>query len=132
MASNLSITRKPKRGADKANYVLVESVFSLNSDAFLNLTTLCTMNSPKNTANAYWRANLKLVGCLLLIWFVVSFGCGILFKEDLDQFSVGGAPLGFWMAQQGSIICFVLLLIAYAFFMNKLDKEHGYDEEEED
>ena len=117
---------------DKANYVLVESVFSLNSDAFLNLTTLCTMNSPKNTANAYWRANLKLVGCLLLIWFVVSFGCGILFKEDLDQFSVGGAPLGFWMAQQGSIICFVLLLIAYAFFMNKLDKEHGYDEEEED
>ena len=132
MASNLSITRKPKRGVDKANYVLVESVFSLNSDAFLNLTTLCTMNSPKNTANAYWRANLKLVGCLLLIWFVVSFGCGILFKEDLDQFSVGGAPLGFWMAQQGSIICFVLLLIAYAFFMNKLDKEHGYDEEEED
>ena len=132
MASNLSITRKPKRGVDKANYVLVESVFSLNSDAFLNLTTLCTMNSPKNTANAYWRANLKLVGCLLLIWFVVSFGCGILFKEDLDQFSVGGAPLGFWMAQQGSIICFVLLLIAYAFFMNKLDKEHGFDEEEED
>jgi putative solute:sodium symporter small subunit len=132
LASNLSITRKPKRGVDKANYVLVESVFSLNSDAFLNLTTLCTMNSPKNTANAYWRANLKLVGCLLLIWFVVSFGCGILFKEDLDQFSVGGAPLGFWMAQQGSIICFVLLLIAYAFFMNKLDKEHGYDEEEED
>ena len=117
---------------DKANYVLVESVFSLNSDAFLNLTTLCTMNSPKNTANAYWRANLKLVGCLLLIWFVVSFGCGILFKEDLDQFSVGGAPLGFWMAQQGSIICFVFLLIAYAFFMNKLDKEHGYDEGEED
>ena len=90
------------------------------------------MNSPKDSAKAYWRANLKLVGCLLIIWFVVSFGCGILFKEKLDQFFVGGAPLGFWMAQQGSIICFVLLLIAYSFFMNKLDKEHGYDEEGQD
>jgi putative solute:sodium symporter small subunit len=90
------------------------------------------MKSPKDTAKAYWRSNLKLVGCLLLVWFVVSFGCGILFKEDLDKFSVGGAPFGFWMAQQGSIICFVLLLVAYAFFMNKLDKEHGYDEEEKD
>ena len=82
------------------------------------------------TSGNYWQANLRLVGCLLIIWFVVSFGCGILFKENLDQFSVGGAPLGFWMAQQGSIICFVLLLIAYAFFMNKLDKKHGYEEEE--
>ena len=81
-------------------------------------------------AGNYWQANLRLVVCLLIIWFVVSFGCGILFKEDLDQFSVGGAPLGFWMAQQGSIICFVLLLIAYAFLMNKVDKKHGYDEEE--
>lgn len=131
MASNLSITRKAKRSVGKANYVLVESMFSLNSDAFLNLTTICSMNSTENTANEYWRANLKLVGCLLIIWFVVSFGCGILFKEELDQFSVGGAPLGFWMAQQGSILCFVVLLIAYAFFMNKLDSEHGYDEEEE-
>jgi len=50
----------------------------------------------------------------------------------LDQFSVGGAPLGFWMAQQGSILCFVLILIAYSYFMNKLDKEYGYDEEGED
>ena len=89
-------------------------------------------DSSPNSQKNYWKANLSLTFKLLIIWFVVSFGCGILFKEDLDQFSVGGAPLGFWMAQQGSIICFVLLLIAYAFFMNKLDKEHGYDEEEED
>ena len=88
------------------------------------------MSDPSASAKAYWRANLKLVGCLLLVWFLVSFGCGILFKEQLDQFSVGGAPLGFWMAQQGSIFCFVLLLIAYAFFMNKLDKEHGFEEED--
>ena len=52
-------------------------------------------------------------------------------EEQLDQFSIGGAPLGFWMAQQGSIICFVILLILYSFLMNKLDKEHGYVEEEE-
>jgi putative solute:sodium symporter small subunit len=89
------------------------------------------MKSPKDTSNEYWRANLKLVSCLLITWFVVSFGCGILLKEQLDQFSVRGAPLGFWMAQQGSIICFVVLLIAYAFFMNKLDARHGYDKEEE-
>ena len=88
------------------------------------------MSDPSDSAKAYWRANLKLVVCLLLVWFLVSFGCGILFKEQLDQFRVGGAPLGFWMAQQGSIFCFVLLLIAYAFFMNKLDKEHGFEEED--
>ena len=89
------------------------------------------MNSPIKTATAYRRANLKLVGCLLVVWFSVSFGCGILFKEELDQFSLGGAPFGFWMAQQGSILCFVGLLIAYSFFMNKLDKVHGFVEEEE-
>ena len=89
------------------------------------------MNSPEKTNNAYWRSNLTLTGSLLSIWFVVSFGCGILFKEHLDQFSIGGAPLGFWMAQQGSIICFVFLLIAYAFFMNKLDSKYGYEEEDE-
>ena len=88
------------------------------------------MNSPNDNATDYWRANLKIVGILLFIWFAVSFGCGILFKEELDQLSIGGAPLGFWMAQQGSIICFVGLLIAYAFFMNKLDAKYGYEEED--
>ena len=87
---------------------------------------------PSDAQKNYWKANLSLTFKLLFVWFVVSFGCGILFKEQLDQFSVGGAPLGFWMAQQGSILCFVLLLIAYSHFMNKLDKEHGYDEEGED
>jgi putative solute:sodium symporter small subunit len=62
---------------------------------------------------------------------MVSFGCGIIFKEELDHFSIGGAPLGFWMAQQGSIICFVLLLFVYSFLMNKLDQKHGYGEESE-
>jgi len=61
---------------------------------------------------------------------MVSFGCGILFKDYLDQFSIGGAPLGFWMAQQGSILCFVILLVVYAYQMNKLDDRYGFSEGE--
>ncbi len=79
----------------------------------------------------YWQSNLRILGSLLAIWFSVSYGCGILFKETLDKFSVGGAPFGFWMAQQGSIIVFVILLITYAFLMNNLDKKFGYDEGED-
>ena len=88
------------------------------------------MTAQSASAGSYWSDSLKLVGKLLSIWFLVSFGCGILFKDYLDQFSIGGAPLGFWMAQQGSIICFVIILIAYSFFMNKLDEKHGFEEEE--
>ena len=88
------------------------------------------MENNSSSNSSYWKANLSLVGKLLAIWFIVSFGCGILFKEQLDQFSIGGAPLGFWMAQQGSIICFVILLILYAFLMNKLDEKHGFGEED--
>ena len=89
------------------------------------------MNAQNSNSADYWKKSLRLVAKLLSVWFIVSFGCGILLKEQLDQFSIGGAPLGFWMAQQGSIICFVILLILYAYFMNKLDNEHGYDEEGE-
>jgi putative solute:sodium symporter small subunit len=85
--------------------------------------------SPTNSKSNYWRANLSITFKILIIWFLVSFGCGIMFKEELDQFSLGGAPLGFWMAQQGSIIGFVVLLIIYSFLMNKLDQKHGYEEE---
>ena len=79
----------------------------------------------------YWGESLRVVSKLLIIWFLVSFGCGILFKDYLDQFSIGGAPLGFWMAQQGSIICFVVLLVVYARWMNKLDEKYGFEEEDE-
>ena len=79
-------------------------------------------------AHKYWGGSLKIVGVILAIWFFVSYGCGILFKSSLDSIKIGNAPLGFWMAQQGSIICFVLLLIAYMIFMNKLDAKYGYDE----
>ena len=73
--------------------------------------------------NDYWVANLKLVATLLLIWFFVSFGCGILFADYLDQFTFFGFKLGFWFAQQGSIYVFVILIFIYINRMMKLDKK---------
>ena len=78
---------------------------------------------------AYWHSNLKLVGLCLLIWFVVSFGFGIILLDQLNQFSLGGYKLGFWFAQQGSIYIFVALIFFYAYRMNKLDKKFDVDEE---
>jgi putative solute:sodium symporter small subunit len=77
----------------------------------------------------YWRANLKLIGFCLTIWFVVSFGCGILFVDFLNQFRIAGFKLGFWFAQQGSIYSFLILIIFYIWQMNKLDKKFNVDEE---
>ena len=73
--------------------------------------------------NDYWAANLKLVASLLLIWFFVSFGCGILFADYLDQFTFFGFKLGFWFAQQGSIYVFVILIFIYIYKMQKLDQK---------
>ncbi len=73
---------------------------------------------------AYWRANLTLMAVLLSIWFAVSFGAGILFREALDQFSIGGAPLGFWFAQQGAIYVFVILIFVYSALMHRLERKY--------
>ena len=73
--------------------------------------------------NDYWAANLKLVASLLLIWFFVSFGCGILFADYLDKFTFFGFKLGFWFAQQGSIYVFVILIFIYIHKMQKLDQK---------
>lgn len=78
---------------------------------------------------AYWRENLSLMGILLVIWFSVSFGAGILAREWLDQFSLGGAPLGFWFAQQGSILVFVVLIFVYAFRMHQIEKKYGMSDD---
>lgn len=77
---------------------------------------------------AYWRANLKLIGVLLTIWAGVSFVCGILLVETLNQFHFGQLPLGFWFAQQGSIYVFVVLVFVYAWQMDRLDKKFGVGE----
>lgn len=83
-------------------------------------------------SHSYRRACLRLVLGLLVIWFNVSFGCGILFREWLDAnaLQIGSAPFGFWMAQQGAIICFVMLLVVYAVMMNRLDVKYGYTEDQ--
>ncbi len=77
----------------------------------------------------YWKKNLRYLAILLVIWFVVSYGCGVLFADQLNSVMIGGFPLGFWFAQQGAIYVFVALIFVYVYLMNKLDKEFDVDEE---
>ncbi|HIA43704.1 MAG TPA: DUF4212 domain-containing protein [Gammaproteobacteria bacterium] len=78
----------------------------------------------------YWKTNLKILICLLLIWFLVSFGFGILLSDWLDQFRIGGFKLGFWFAQQGSIYVFIILIFTYVYLMERLDKKVSRDDKE--
>jgi putative solute:sodium symporter small subunit len=78
---------------------------------------------------AYWRKNLRTLLILLSLWFVVSFGFGILLVEPLNNFKLGGYPVGFWFAQQGSIYSFILLILIYVIRMNKLDREFDVHED---
>ena len=73
----------------------------------------------------YWRKNITCVLGLLAVWFVVSYGCGILFVEELNRITFAGFRLGFWMAQQGSIYVFVVLIFVYVRLMNRLDREYA-------
>tara|TARA_B100001175_G_scaffold220329_1_gene187532 strand:- start:9173 stop:9436 length:264 start_codon:yes stop_codon:yes gene_type:complete len=82
-----------------------------------------------NKTKEYWNSNLKIVSVLLVVWFLVSFGFGILFSDSLDQIKIGGFKLGFWFAQQGSIYIFVILIFAYVYLMQKLDKKHSQKED---
>jgi putative solute:sodium symporter small subunit len=76
----------------------------------------------------YWRRNLRILAVLLTIWFVVSYGFGILLVDQLNTIRIGGFQLGFWFAQQGSIYVFIALIFYYVYAMNKLDKEFDVDE----
>ncbi len=78
---------------------------------------------------AYWKENLSILAKLLVVWFVVSFGAGILFVDALNEIRFFGFKLGFWFAQQGSIYVFVVLIFVYMAKMNALDKKYGVDEE---
>ncbi|MCB1683886.1 MAG: DUF4212 domain-containing protein [Pseudomonadales bacterium] len=81
---------------------------------------------------AYWRANLKLAGVLLSIWFLVSFGFGILLVEPLNRIDFFGFKFGFWWAQQGSIYVFVVLIFVYTALMQRIDRRYGVDAEQAD
>lgn len=83
---------------------------------------------PEDKAKAYWKENIRYVIILLVIWFTVSYGAGIIFKDALNNIRIGGFKLGFWFAQQGAIYVFVILIFVYVRLMNKLDKKYGYDE----
>ncbi|MGC1486478.1 MAG: DUF4212 domain-containing protein [Albidovulum sp.] len=84
--------------------------------------------SDKTSSNAYWAANIRLIKISLVIWFIASFGFGILLRPLLSGIAIGGTDLGFWFAQQGSILVFLVLIFNYAWRMNKLDAEHGVEE----
>lgn len=78
----------------------------------------------------YWKANLLILSIILFIWFVVSFGFGIIWSESLDEIKIWGFKLGFWFAQQGSIYIFVLLIFVYVALMNRLDKKYNSKEDD--
>lgn len=83
-------------------------------------------------AQGYWKSNLRIVLSLLAVWFFISFGCGILFVDTLDSFRFGGFKLGFWIAQQGSIIVFLILIIAYIWLMDRLDDKYNAEQSSSD
>ncbi len=80
-----------------------------------------------NDARAYWKANVRLLGILLSIWFFISYVCGILLVDVLDNIRFGGFKLGFWIAQQGSIYVFVILIFVYIHMMDRLDRKYRSD-----
>ncbi len=75
----------------------------------------------------YWRANLRILVALLLIWFFSAFGLGIFLVEPLNQFRIAGFPVGFWFAQQGAIYIFILLILVYARWMDRVDERYHAD-----
>jgi len=84
---------------------------------------------PTGSAAEYWKANLRLLSGCLIVWFVVSYGFGILLAGPLNSIHLGGYPLGFWFAQQGSIYTFVALIFFYAWKMGQLDRKFGVHED---
>ena len=84
--------------------------------------------SDKQSSNAYWKANVRIIWICMAIWALVSYGFGILLRPLVSGIKVGGSDLGFWFAQQGSILVFIVLIFVYAAWMNKLDREHGVEE----
>ena len=87
------------------------------------------MNDVEKSGRDYWSANLRLLGGCLVVWFIASYGFGILLVDVLNNISLGGYKLGFWFAQQGSIYVFLVLIFFYAARMNKLDREYGVSED---
>tara|TARA_Y100000780_G_C13398915_1_gene307238 strand:- start:166 stop:471 length:306 start_codon:yes stop_codon:yes gene_type:complete len=88
--------------------------------------------SPEDNRRAYWRENLTIVAILLSVWFVVSLLLSVVFVDELNDIRLGGFRLGFWIAQQGSLYTFVVLIFIYVWTMNRLDRKYGLEEENKD
>ena len=88
-------------------------------------------HSQSNLQKFYWQANLRLLFKLLAVWFFVSFGCGIILADWLDQFSIAGFKLGFWFSQQGAIYVFVILIFVYSKQMKVLDRQFGLEDQDD-
>ena len=88
-------------------------------------------HSQSNLQKFYWQANLRLLFKLLTVWFFVSFGCGIILADWLDQFSIAGFKLGFWFSQQGAIYVFVILIFVYSKQMKVLDRQFGLEDQDD-
>lgn len=87
------------------------------------------MSVHKKDAGDYWKANLRIITVCLIVWALCSYGFGIVFRPMLAGIQIGGTDLGFWFAQQGSILTFIAIIFFYSWRMNKLDKAFGVDEE---
>jgi putative solute:sodium symporter small subunit len=102
-------------------------IFSDSNRTSVSFQLQLKQMTAKNS-KVYWKTNLKYLVILLIIWFAVSFLFGIIMAETLNQFHIGGFPLGFWFAHQGAIYTFVILIFVYVYLMNRLDKKFDVDE----
>ena len=102
-------------------------IFSDSNRTSVSFEIQLKQMTAKNS-KVYWKTNLKYLVILLIIWFAVSFLFGIIMAETLNQFHIGGFPLGFWFAHQGAIYTFVILIFVYVYLMNRLDKKFDVDE----
>ena len=84
-------------------------------------------NLSEKKNRAYWRANIRVMTTLLSIWAVIAYGLGLIWVEELNSFQMGGFPFGFWVGHQGAMYVFVVLVLVYAFWMDRLDKIYGVD-----
>ena len=116
---------------DKSSTIIESNIvnYTQNFSSSANgVSTIKIISGSQNTN--YWKENLKYVGILLSVWFLVSFCFSILFKDFLDTFYLGGFKLGFWFAQQGSMYVFVIIIFIYVHLINKLDKKYGFNKKD--
>jgi len=132
---NLSQCEAERRCNQFNAFAFQDKVVSHNNKVAFSLFVSNTTNGGGNMSihatkelQAYWKENLRIITVLLGIWFVVSYVCGILIANQLDAYSIGGFPLGFWFANQGSLVIFVVLIWVYVWQMDNLDKKYDVHE----